>query len=68
MLVLAGFLCLFHPFTSIISVVILITVAMQVLWCKFEEFGIGLTVIPLIDVFEWMNENFINESMLLAVD
>ena len=68
MLVPAGFLCLFHPFTSIISVVILITVAIQVLWCKFEEFGIGLTIIPLIDDFEWMNENFINMSKFLVVD
>ena len=48
--------------------VILITVAIQVLWCKFEEFGIGLTIIPLIDDFEWMNENFINISIFLVVD
>ena len=51
-----------------ISVVILITVTIQFLWCQLGEFGIGLTIIPLIDVFEWMNENFIIVSMVIAVD
>ena len=52
-----------------ISVVILITVTIQFFWCQLGELGIGLTIIiPLIDVFEWMNENFIIVSMFLAVD
>ena len=51
-----------------ISVVILITVAIQFLWCQLGEFGIRLAIIPLMDVFEWMNENFIIVSMFLAVD
>ena len=51
-----------------ISVVILITVAIQFLWCQLGEFGIGLTIIPLIEVFEWMDGNFINVSVFLAVN
>ena len=44
-----------------ISVVILITVCRTIL--MMSEFGIGLTIIiPLIEVFEWMNENFIKSQ------